>query len=108
MENKELIICIVNPGYSDLVMNAAKEQGAGGGTILNAKGTGRKGIEKVLDMPVQQDKELVLIVTERSKRDAILKALNDNCGLDTAGHGIAFSVPVSDAMGFHINRENNG
>ena len=56
-------------------------------------------------MPVQQDKELVLIVTERSRRDAILKALNDNCGLDTAGHGIAFSVPVSDAMGFHINRE---
>ncbi len=105
MENKELIIAIVNPGNSDLVMNAAKEQGAGGGTVLTAKGTGRKGIEKILDMPVQQDKELVLIVVEKSKRDRVLKAINDNCGLDTAGHGIAFSIPVSDAMGFHINRD---
>ena len=35
----EVIFCIVNSGYSEAVMEAAKEVGARGGTVLNARGT---------------------------------------------------------------------
>lgn len=35
----ELIVVILNEGYSDFVMDAARSAGAGGGTVLHAKGT---------------------------------------------------------------------
>ena len=35
----EVILCIVNNGFSDVVMDAAREFGAGGGTVINARGT---------------------------------------------------------------------
>ena len=40
----DLILCIINTGFSDLVMNAAKSEGARGGTIVHARGTGNKEI----------------------------------------------------------------
>ena len=42
----ELIMAIMNEGYSDTVMDAARSAGAGGGTVLHAKGTGRARAEK--------------------------------------------------------------
>ena len=44
--NYEVIICIVNAGYSELVMDAAKEVGARGGTVIHAKGTANKEAEQ--------------------------------------------------------------
>ena len=38
----ELIIAIVNRGFADDVMSAAKSAGATGGTIMNARGTGKE------------------------------------------------------------------
>ena len=39
----QLICVIVNAGYADDVMNAARTAGATGGTVINARGTGREG-----------------------------------------------------------------
>ena len=33
----EVILCIINSGFSDAVMDAARELGAGGGTVINAR-----------------------------------------------------------------------
>ena len=38
----EVIICIVNNGFSDTVMDAAKSAGARGGTVMSARGTADK------------------------------------------------------------------
>ena len=35
----EMIMCITESGYSNVVMDAARAGGAGGGTIIHAKGT---------------------------------------------------------------------
>ena len=43
--NHEVIFCIVNTGFSETVMEAAKDAGARGGTILNARGTANKEAE---------------------------------------------------------------
>ena len=42
----ELLIVISNYGYNNLVMEAAREAGAGGGTVVHARGTGRERAEK--------------------------------------------------------------
>lgn len=51
MENKnfELIVVIINKGFTDLVMDAATKNGARGGTTFNARGTGNKNLEEFLE-----------------------------------------------------------
>lgn len=108
MEEKyELIICIINQGFADTVMKAARECGAGGGTILNARGTAREEAESIFNITITPEKELVFILTKIEDKDNILHAIYKKCGLDTKGQGIAFSVPVDDVVGItkKINNE---
>lgn len=95
----EAIFCIVNSGYSEAVMDAAKKAGARGGTIINARGTAGKEAETFFHITVQPEKEIVMILVTKEIKDAVLNALYEEVGLDTAGQGIAFSVPVDSVVG---------
>ena len=95
----EVIFCIVNSGYSDDVMNVAKKFGARGGTVINARGTADKQAEKFFGITVQPEKEIVMILVPKTIKDAVLHALYTEVGLDSAGQGIAFSVPVDSVVG---------
>lgn len=95
----ELIICIVNNGFTDLVMDAARKEGARGGTIFHGRGTGNPDMEKFFGISISPEKEIVIVLVENSIKDAVLKAINKAAGLETNGKGIAFSMPVSDVVG---------
>ncbi|MBR4873220.1 MAG: P-II family nitrogen regulator [Clostridia bacterium] len=97
--NHEVIFCIVNAGFSDDVMDAAKEFGARGGTVIRARGTANSEAEKLFNIVVQPEKELVMILVDRSIRDDILHAVYRAVGLNTPGQGIAFSLPVDQVVG---------
>ena len=93
---KELVFCIINNGFSDLVMEAAKREGARGGTIFHARGTGNADIEKFFGISVSPEKEIVLIVIDESIKEKVVSAIYKDAGLDTKGQGIVFTVPVDD------------
>ena len=95
----EMILCIVNTGFSEAVMEAAKEAGAGGGTVLHARGTANKEAETFFKITIQPEKEMVMIIVPAAIRDDILHALYRSVGLKTPGQGIAFSLPVDSAVG---------
>ena len=95
----EAIFCIVNSGYSEAVMDAAKKLGAKGGTVINARGTASKEAETFFHITVQPEKEIVMILVPKEIKDAVLHALYSEVGLDSAGQGIAFSVPVDSVVG---------
>lgn len=95
----EVIFCIVNAGFSDAVMDAAKEAGARGGTILNARGTANKEAERLFHIAIQPEKEIVMILVDSTIKDAVLHSLYKKAGLDTMGQGIAFSLPVDNVVG---------
>ena len=97
--NYEVIICIVNAGYSELVMDAAKEVGARGGTVIHAKGTANKEAEQFFKITIQPDKEMVMILVPENIKDDVLHALYKSAGLKTEGQGIAFSMAVSNVVG---------
>ena len=98
----EMIICIVNAGFSDSVMEAARRFGARGGTVIRARGTARKDAEKFFGITVEPEKEMVMIVVPASIRDGILHELYNAVGMNTPGHGIAFSLPVDEAVGLKL------
>jgi len=102
MNNKtqnELIVCIINDGFSDIVMTAAKNAGARGGTIFHGKGTGNKDIEKFFGISITPEKEVVFIIVKQEQKDDIVNAIYKEAGLDSKGQGIIFTLPVDDFVG---------
>ena len=99
---KQLICCIVNAGFSETVMEAARGAGARGGTVIRARGTANPQAERFFGIAIQPDKELVLIVTKTECKDDILTALYEKVGLETPGQGIAFSLPVDKVAGINF------
>lgn len=95
----EVIFCVVNTGFSDAVMDAAKEFGARGGTVIHARGTANSQAEELYRITVQPEKEIVMILVPSNIKDDILHALYKAVGLNTPGQGIAFTMPVSAAVG---------
>ena len=95
----EMILCIVNTGLSETDMDAAKEVGARGGTVVHARGTANKEAEQFFHITIQPDKEIVLILVPEQIKDDVLHAVYRSAGLKTEGQGIAFSVPVDDVVG---------
>lgn len=95
----ELIIAIANRGYSDPVMDAAREAGAMGGTVIHARGTGLQEAEKFFGITIQPEKELILILTTADKRCTIINSIVDKTGQQTDAKALVFSVPVTDVAG---------
>ena len=102
----DVIFCIVNAGFSEAVMTAAKEFGAGGGTVIHGRGTASSEAEKLYKITVQPEKEIVMILVKSDIKDDILKALYRSVGLNTPGQGIAFSLPVDAVVGLSDNSKN--
>ena len=98
----DLIVCIVNQGYSDELMNTAREAGASGGTVINARGQAHEGAVKFFGITVQDEKELILILSSREKKVSIMRAVSETHGLNSNAAGIVFSLPVDDVMGLNF------
>jgi len=90
----ELISVIVNSGFADDVMAHARKAGAHGGTILNARGTGKEEDVKFFGISIVPEKEILLIVADKSNSEAILNAIREMECFKTPGSGICFSTDV--------------
>ena len=95
----ELITVILNEGCSDMVMSAARSAGATGGTVLCGKGTGAHESEQFLGISLANEKEVVLIVADKPKKAAIMKAIIEKAGPGTKAAAICFSLPVTAVEG---------
>ena len=95
----EMVCCVVNAGFSDLVMDAARSEGATGGTVIHARGTANKEAEAIFQITIQPDKDRVVLLVPAKIKDNVLHAIYNKAGLDSNGQGIAFSLPVSKTAG---------
>lgn len=102
-DNFEVIIVIINEGYTDVVMDAAREAGARGGTIVHARGTANKDMEKKYGIVITPSKEMLYILVNESIRDAVMSAVNKVAGIETKGQGIIFTLPVSHVSGLKFD-----
>jgi nitrogen regulatory protein PII len=95
----DLIIAVINHGYSEEFMTAAREAGATGGTVLNARGLSHEGPVKFFGVSVQDEKEIIIIITSREKKVPIMEAVSKTCGLASKAEGLVFSLPVDSVLG---------
>ena len=103
--NHQLLIVISNQGYNELVMDAAREQGAGGGTVIHARGTGTEKSERFLGISLASEKDLIFIVTPTGKKNAIMNAIVEKAGPGTRAGAVVFSLPVTDTAGMRLTEE---
>ena len=109
MENKNvysLVIAILNRGFSDVAMSAARNAGAKGGTVISAKSFGLHEEETFFGISILPEKEVVMILTNDESKNAIMRAIIKHVGIETDGGGLIFSLPVTDVEGISHISEN--
>lgn len=96
----ELIQVICNSGFAEDVMDVARKAGAGGGTIVDGRGTSKPDDLKFFGASLVPEKELLLILVEHEKSDKVLSAITAIPFMQQEGNGIAFTMPVGRFIQF--------
>lgn len=99
--NRILVVAIVNAGFVDLVMDAAREAGASGGTVIHGRGTSNKTIAKTFGITISPNKEVVLIVIPERIHEEVVNAIYKKAGLDAPSQGIVFTLPIERVAGLY-------
>ncbi len=97
----KLIIAFVDDARTDKVMNAARNAGATGATIIsNARGEGLKQSKTFLGLSLETQRDVLLFVVEEHLSRHILEEISDVGEFDSGpGSGIAIQINVEDAVG---------
>ena len=97
----KLIIAFVEDSKTDDVMNAAREAGATGCTVINnARGEGIKESKTFLGLTLATQRDVVLMLVEEHLSRHILEHIGEVGEFDAKpGTGIAVIVDVEDAVG---------
>lgn len=99
----DMIVTIVNRGFSDYVIESAQRAGASGSTIILARGTGVRENEELLGIKIHPEKEIVLTIVPREVRNNIMKGICNDANLNLEGKGLCFSFPVNNLLGVSHN-----
>lgn len=94
-----LIVTIAEKGCVDMVMDAAREAGARGGTVIHAKGTAGR-MAKFFGLTIAEEKEMIYIVAGKDSEEAIVRSIIDKAGPGTDAKAVAFALPVERIAGF--------
>jgi len=97
----KMIIVFVEDRKTDAVMDAARDAGATGATVIhNARGEGLKVSKTFFGLSLETQRDVILFLVEEHLSRHILEEINRVGALDAEpGTGIAFQVDVEDAVG---------
>ncbi|NLW52418.1 MAG: P-II family nitrogen regulator [Tissierellia bacterium] len=101
----KLIITIVNRGKAEDVIDAAKEKGARGGTIMNARGSGVNENFKVFNMDIEPEKEMVLVIVKEDIFSDIVSNIEQKLELSEPGNGIIFVQDLKRVYGIYEDKK---
>jgi hypothetical protein len=97
----KLILAFVEDTVTDKVMEAARESGATGATVIsNARGEGLEKSKTFLGLSLETQRDVILFLVEEHLSRKILETVCDVGGFDARpGTGIAIQIDVEDAVG---------
>lgn len=98
-DHYDLIVTIVPKGKAEAVVEATHAAGAEGGTVMYGRGTGIHERQRIFNIPIEPEKEIVLTLVPADLTDSVCKAITDATDLEKPGHGIAFVIDVKSVMG---------
>lgn len=96
--DNSLILVAVNQGHTDDVMDTARQAGARGGTVIRARWAGPDDTSQFYGISIQSEKEIIAIVTETEKRNAIMEIINKKHGLKSEAGAVVSSVGLDHTV----------
>lgn len=93
-----LIFIAVNRGYADEVMQTARRAGATGGTVIRARLAGVEQTEQYFGKPLEEERDVIAIMTSDTSRNQIMNEVNQAFGMRTEAQGVICSLPVDKAF----------
>lgn len=97
----QAIFTIVDKGNAEEVIDAVCAVGATGGTIINARGAGIHETQKVFNIPIEPEKEMVMIIAKSENVDRISQAIVQDLKIDEPGNGIIFIMDIAKIHGLY-------
>lgn len=98
-EDVEMIVAMINRGYSDFVIDASRDAGATGATVLYGRSSIKKDDDFLNGVPIQAEKEIILILVKKSLRKKVMQEISHRTHFQEKGNGVCFCLPVSSVMG---------
>ena len=105
MANFESLFVVINTGFTETVMTAAREAGANGGTIIHGRGAGSLMAQKKYGIAITPEKEIIIILVRKSLADKVMNAIYKAAGVGTPAGGIVFSLPAERVVGLKYDLE---
>jgi nitrogen regulatory protein PII len=100
----KLIIALVEDDKTDIIMDAAREAGATGATILNqVRGEGIQAAKTFFGLNLETQRDMLMFLVEEHMSRQILENIAAIGKFDEGpGTGIAFQLDVEDAVGVNL------
>lgn len=95
----ELICALVNQGFTDAIVDAARNAGASGGTVLNTRAATKRKATTNYGIAIAEDKELITILTDSKNKTNIMEAIYKVAGIETEARGLIFTLPADNVVG---------
>jgi nitrogen regulatory protein PII len=97
----KLLVAMVEDDKTDAVLDAARDAGATGATVLNqARGEGVKKNKTFFGLSLESQRDMVMFLVEEHMSRKILEKIAKVGQFDEQpGTGIAFQIDVEDAVG---------
>lgn len=109
----DCLMVIVERGYSEEVIDLARQSGATGATIIHGRGTDdyHKVILPIMNIELQPEKEIMFFITKSNLSEQIAEHLLSNEKMRKEGRLIVYLCPVTDSVIKNLanaNDENEG
>ncbi len=95
----KIVLALVKTEKTDPVIDAAKEAGATGATVIPARGTGIREAKSFFGLTLEAQTDIILFLIEEHAVQDILDAIHIAGKFDQPGTGIAFVLPVEQVIG---------
>lgn len=97
----KLIIAMVSDELTERIVQAARDGGATGSTVLtNARGEGLKQARTFLGLNLAGARDVILTIVEQHMARRILELMAEIGEFETKpGSGVAFMIDIEDAVG---------
>ena len=101
----KLILSSVKPDITDNVVDAAKNAGATGATIIPARGTGIREAKTFFGLSLEAQTDIIMLLVEEHLVTKILQKIKEAGEFHKPGTGIAFVLPVDHVVGLESQME---
>ncbi len=103
----KLIIAMVEDRHTEEILEAAREEGATGATVLNqARGEGLSPAKTFMGLSIGNQVDVIMMLVEEHLSRHVLEKIAEVGQFDkTPGMGITFQIDVDDAIGVRHQME---